>query len=81
MMIMLGVGVECCLLVDGSPAARLQLVNLSSPAYVLSRRASSPSLTCEKVSSTAFAHRVCDCESVFFVVMRCGFCAFAHLRL
>ena len=55
-MIVLGVGVECCLLVDGSPAACLLLVNLSSPAYMLSWRASSPSLTCEKVSSTAFVH-------------------------
>jgi len=48
--IVLGVGVECCLLVDGSPAACLLLVNLSSLVYVLSRRASSLSLTCEKVS-------------------------------
>ena len=50
----LGVGVECYLLVDGSPAARLLLVNLSSPVYVLSWRASSPSLMCEKVSLTSF---------------------------
>jgi len=47
--IVLGVDVECYLLVDVSPAARLLPVNLSSPIYLLSRRASSPSLTCEKV--------------------------------
>jgi len=54
MTIVLGIGVECYLLVDVSPAARPVLVNLSSPVYLLSRHAPSPSLTCEKVSSTAF---------------------------